>query len=69
MTWISITVANQHNIIINNLLSDGLGSLEYMINNNIKDTCSSYAKRTNTPFSIILTPLAKQRIYLVVLWV
>ena len=59
MTWIGINVTQQHNTIISDLLSDDLGSLEHMAHDNVKETCSSYAKRTNSPFPIILTPLAK----------
>ena len=33
------------------------------------ELCSSYAKRTGSPFPIMLTRLAKQRIYSLVLWV
>ena len=69
MTWISMNVAQQHNAIITDLLSDGLGGLEHMAHDNAKETCSSYAKRTDSPFPIILTPLAKQRIHSLVLWV
>ena len=68
MTWIGINVAQEHNAIIADLLSDGLGGLEHMKHDNMKEPCLSYAKRTVTPFLIILTPLAKQRIYSLVLW-
>ena len=63
MTWIGISVAQQRNAIIADLLSDGLGGLEHMTHNDVKETCSSYAKRTDVPFPIILTPLTKQRIH------
>ena len=69
MTWIGIGVAQQRNAIISDLLSDGLGGLEHMTHDDVKETCSSYAKRTDDPFPIILTPLTKQRIHSLVLWV
>merc|ERR1719296_187280 len=69
LTWISIFVAQQRNAIIADLLSDGLGGLEHMTHDNVKETCSSYAKRTDVPFPIILTLLTKQRIHSLVLWV
>ena len=59
MTWIGISVANQHNDIINDILSDVLSGLEYMTQDNIKETCSSCDKRTDSPFTIILTPISK----------
>ena len=67
MTWIVITVAQQRNAIIADLLSDGLGGLEHMTHDDVKETCSSYAKRTDGPFPIILTQLTKQRIHSLVL--
>ena len=39
-----------------------------MTHDDVKETCSSYAKRTNSLFPIILTLLAKQRIHSLVLW-
>ena len=67
MTWIGINVAQEHNAIIADLLSDGLGGLEHMTHDDVKEICLSYAKRTNTLFLIILTPLTKQRIHSLVL--
>ena len=69
MTWIGIAVAQQRNAIIADLLSDGLGGLEHVTHDDVKETCSSYAKRTDNPFPIILTPLTKQRIHSLALWV
>ena len=69
MTWISINVVNQYNTIISDLLSDGLDGLEHITHDDVKEICSSYAKRTDSPFPIILTPLVKQRIHSLVLWV
>ena len=63
MTWIDVGVVNQRSAIISDLSSDGLISLEHVTHDDAKDTCSSYAKRTDSPFPIILPPLAKQRIY------
>ena len=68
LTWIGVNVAQQRNAIITDLLHDGLSGLEYMTKEEVKDTCSSYAKRTDAPFPIILTPITKQRIYSLALW-
>ena len=61
MTWIGVNVAQERNTIIAYLLSDGLGGLEHITHDDVKETYSSYAKRTDTPFPIILAPLTKQR--------
>ena len=67
MTWICVNVVNQRNAIISGLLSNSLGCLKHMTHEDVKGTCSRHAKRTDIPFPIILTPLANQRIYLLVL--
>ena len=60
LTWIGINVAQQRDAIMNDLLHDGLSGLECMTKEEVKDACSSYAKRTDVPFPIILTPAIKQ---------
>ena len=69
MTWIGINPANRRNAIINDFLSDGLAGLEHMTTKEVKDMCASYAKRTDDPFPVILTPIQKQRMKGLVLWV
>ena len=69
MTWIGINQANRRNAIINDFLSDGLAGLEHMTTEEVKDMCASYAKRTDAPFPVILTPTQKQRMKGLVLWV
>ena len=69
MSWIGISVANQLNTIINNLSSDSLSCLEHMNQDDIKDTHSSYAKKIDSLFIIILTPIAKKRVYSLVMLV
>ena len=69
LTWIGVSVTQQRNAIIADLLSDGLDGLEHVTHDDVKEACSSYAKRTDVPFPIILTPLMKQRIHSLVLWV
>ena len=54
---------------INDFLSGGLTELEHMSRNDVKDACTSYAKRTNSPFPIIMTILQKQRMKALILWV
>ena len=62
-----MNVTNKCNTI--NLLSNSLSSLEYAMHDDVKEICSSYTKRIDSLFLIILTLLVKQRIYLLVLWV
>ena len=62
MTWIGVSVVNQRDTIISDVLSDGLSGLEHILHDDVKYACSSYAKRTDSLFPIILTLLAKQRI-------
>ena len=40
-----------------------------MTTEEVKDMCASYAKRTDVPFPVILTPVQKQRMKGLVLWV
>ena len=44
MICIGINVANQRNAIISDLLSDVLSGLEHVTHDDVKDTCSSYAR-------------------------
>ena len=67
--WIGFTVVAQRNAIINDMISDGLQGLEHMTMEEVKEICSSYAKRTDGPFPIFCTPLQKQRLKSLVLWV
>ena len=50
MTCVKISVANKHNAIINDLLSDGLSSLERITQDDIKCACSRYYKRIYSHF-------------------
>ena len=68
-TWMGITTNATRNAIIADLLPDGLAGLEFMSADDIKDACASYAKRTDAPFPVILTPLQKQRFKSLLLWV
>ena len=69
LIWLGIGVANQRQAVRTDLLSDGLGGLEHMTEDDIKDACVGYAKRTDNPFPIMLTLLQKKRLYSLVLWV
>ena len=68
-TMIGIPDAQSRNAIISDLLSDGLEGLRHMTQEDVRDACVSYAKRTDGPFPVILTPVQKQRIKSLVLWV
>ena len=68
MTMVGIAPAANRNAIIADLLSEGLDGLKYMTDEEVRDTCTSYAKRTDGPFPVVLTPVQKQRIKSLVLW-
>ena len=57
MTHLGFTVIAAKNVIITDFLSDGLSGLEYMLSEDVRDACTSYAKRTDDAFPIILTTL------------
>ena len=68
-TFIGIAPAARRNAIIDDFLSEGLEGLALMTDEDVRDTCASYAKRQDAPFPIILTPILKQRLRSIVLWV
>ena len=61
--------APQRNAIIADFLSEGLDEIRHMTEEDVREMCSSYAKRQDGPFPIRLTPIQKQRITSLVLWV
>ena len=69
MNMIGVGPAANRNAIIADLLSEGLDGLKHMTDEEVRDTCASYAKRTDNPFPVILTPVQKQPIKSLVLWV
>ena len=69
MTMVGIAPAASRNAIIADFLSEGLDGLTYMTDEDVRDTCLSYAKRTDGQFPIVLTPVQKQRMKSLVLWV
>ena len=69
MNMIGIVPAVNRNAIIADLLSEGLDGLKHMTDEEVRDTCASYAKRTDNPFPVILTPVQKQHIKSQILWV
>lgn len=69
LTRIGMTVANARNAIINDLLSGGLEGLAQMSDEDVKDACASYAKRTDGVFPVILPQLQRQRLRSLALWV
>ena len=69
MTFLGIATANERNAIIADLLTEGLAGLTHMTDEEVRDACVSYAKRTDGVFPVILTPIQKQRIKALMLWV
>ena len=68
-TYLSFGTTPTRNALINDFLSGGLAELEHMSENDVKDACSSYAKRTDGLFPIVMTTLQKQRMKALMLWV
>jgi len=68
-TFMGIAPAQRRNAIIEDFLSEGLEGLALMTDEDVRDTCASYAKRQDGPFPIILTPILRQRLRSLVLWV
>ena len=69
MTHIGISTATKRNAIIGDYLSDGLEGLALMSDEDVKDACNSYAKRSNKDFPVILNQLHRQRLRALSLWV
>ena len=63
------STAAARNAIIEDFLSGGLEGLQYMSEEDVKETCSSYAKRSDGSFPIILTVIQRQRLKSLVMWV
>ena len=64
-----VNPAATRNAIIADFLSKGLEGLKHMTDKEVRDTCASYAKRQDPPFPITLTPIIKQRMRSLVLFV
>jgi len=69
MTHIGISTAADRNAIIADFCSDGLEGLEHLSEEDVKDLCSSYVKRTDGAFPTILTPAQRKRFLALVLFV
>lgn len=66
---IGVAPAAARNAIIADFLSEGLEGLVHMSDEDVRETCTSYAKRQDGAFPIILTPILKQRMRSLVMWV
>ena len=60
--------APQRQAILTDFMSEGLEGLVNMADEDVRETCSSYAKRQDGVFPIILTPIQKLRMRSLVLW-
>ena len=69
MTRMGIEPAAARNAIIADFLSEVLEGLQHMSDEEVQDMCTSYAKRTDGVFPLILTPIQKQRLRSLALWV
>ena len=68
-SMIGVSPPQSRNAIIADFLSEGLEGLRHMTVEDVRDACASYAKRTDGPFPVILTPIQKQRVKSLVLWI
>lgn len=68
-TWMGIVPVEARNAVIVDFMLDRLVGLQGMTLDDVKETYNRYAKRTGAPFPILLTPLQKQRMRSLVLWV
>ena len=68
-TILGFTNATQRDALIADFLSGDLEALQYMSEDDVKDAITSYSKRTDGNFPIIMTTLQKQRIRSLMLWV
>ena len=68
-TRMGFAPAAARNAIIADFLSEGLEGLVQMSDEEVRDACKSYAIRQDGDFPIILTPIQKQRMKSLVLWV
>ena len=70
---IGITDADQQKAIVADLMSEGLDGLKCMGEDDVRDACTSYAKRSSgasgRPFPIIVSTVQKQRLKALVMWV
>ena len=69
MTFVGMAVAAQRNAIIADLLPEGLAGLLHMTEDDMGNLCASYAKRTDGVFPVFLTPIQKQQIKALIMWV
>lgn len=63
------TAHAQRNALIADFLSGGLEGLGHLTEEDVKEACSSYAKRSDGNFPIILTTLQKHRLKALMIWV
>ena len=66
---IGVSNPQSRNAIIADFLSEGIEGLRRMTVEDVREACAGYAKRTDNPFPVILTPIQKQRFKSLVLWV
>ncbi len=64
-----IAVSAQRNALIADFLSGGMDALRHLSDDDVKEACLGYAKRSDGSFPIILSTLQKQRMRALVLWV
>ena len=69
MTFVGLEIAAQRNIIIADLLPEGLAGLLHMTEKEMRDTYTSYTKRTDRNYPVFLTPIQKQRLKSLMIWV
>ena len=69
MKLIGIADDAKRKALVSDLLSEGLNGLRCMGEDDVRDACASYVKRSDNPFPIILSTIQKQRFKALVMWV
>ena len=59
-TFMGFQPAAARNAIIADFLSDRLESLYDMTDEDVSEACTSYAKRSDPPFPVMLSPILKK---------
>ena len=69
MQLIGIADDAKRKALVSDLLSKGLNGLRCMGEDDVRDACASYVKRSDGAFPIILSTIQKQRLKALVMWV
>ena len=69
MTLIGFRDTAHRNALIGDFLSSDLEGLQHLSEEDVKEACSSYVKKLDGSFPVILSTLQKQHLKALMLWV